>query len=1178
MKHLAAVAASLLFTACSVALEAPDDAVITCDSDAACPTNYQCELSVGRCFDTRVSLPRVFVEPVARAFGSVAVSITIADSDGDPASVIGEYDTGDGYRPATFIGATDLATSRVGTRHVITWNASADLGSNAYRTGLRLRLAATSGEGTGPTIETDLFAFGDDAPVASNVAVQGSSPFGGNVIIGFDVSDSSSDGIAIAKLEVSYDGTFTDAVVVFDEALPATAEVLPSGSVVDLASSPSGTSHAFTWSSTATSIVDAPSAVLRLTLRDAFLESAPANSTPFYLRNQLPPRLSSLVSPAAGTHRAAGPVPFSYRLIDENGEPAGVIFEYTVDGTHYSPCSEYPVAESEGTTGLATASEAVGGVEHVFVWDPTDVSLQGGAVAVRARAATPTDTGQTIALPKSAGAPLAGAYASLLATDGLTTGEPAITAIGDFNGDGFPDLTFTGPYGGAGVNDNVAFGCALVGCLGGTSASTDAAPLTDVVSIAAGDLNEDGTDDAIIVRDSVYVRLSTGTTRGAAATLAQPAVTGKALSGDFDGDGHVDVLLQRGADVGVLFGDGAGGLSPPVFTAAPGITGVELARVDGDAATDLYVTYGGHFAIFSSTRNRATPFDVLDTTIPAATQFASCDFNRDGLSDLVARESTGAALLEYVLESTGELRGPFALGVNVGSITDVACGDFDNDGASDLVFSDFVISTTAAYVAFNVGQSDGVAEFGAKTAFANDSGVPFDVMVTWKRRDGADLVAVGSSGTVRDIVLAGASQLTGMSTGMLSRQTPLGASGTSYNELAIADFDGDGVDDYLFNDSGVRLQLWRGTGVRGLASGAMVTPTTIPIAASSGLRAGDANADGKNDIWTAGQLYLGQGDGTFGPAVATSAPAGFRSVPAITTGPAFPHADFDGDGIPDRAINGDGSIGLGRGVITARPGTDSFSPYEPFPEGFPTSFVFGPAELSPYNTLFVADINDDGVPDLIQSSRRSITTFVLFFGQIEQTVPRVRRLAAFTPTASAATPVSTMAADLVGQRVAFHVARGATDDTFLWESSLIEQGLYAVTDTQRPFAVPYELRGEVRLTAAGPVSTSNPPLSATPRLPLDANQRGIVIDMPVYAGNEGAVNDAGNRVFVRLTDYDGLAAGKPKARFTWVEIPRDDDGDLRTGSGRRYVTAALGSGYVVRVLTDRGGIFASFTP
>lgn len=80
------------------------------------------------------------------------------------------------------------------------------------------------------------------------------------------------------------------------------------------------------------------------------------------------------------------------------------------------------------------------------------------------------------------------------------------------------------------------------------------------------------------------------------------------------------------------------------------------------------------------------------------------------------------------------------------------------------------------------------------------------------------------------------------------------------------------------------------------------------------------------------------------------------------------------------------------------------------------------------------------------------------------------------------------------------------------------------------------------------------------------------------AGNGVAVNDPNNRVFVRLTDYDNLATGIPKRRFTWQEIPKDSDGDLTTGSGRRFITAARGSGFVVRVVTDRAGIFVAYTP
>ena len=63
-------------------------------------------------------------------------------------------------------------------------------------------------------------------------------------------------------------------------------------------------------------------------------------------------------------------------------------------------------------------------------------------------------------------------------------------------------------------------------------------------------------------------------------------------TGDFDGDGFLDVALAGNAGVTVFLGDGAGGFPSSQFTAVPLLTDLRVGLVDGDAVLDLVTTSG----------------------------------------------------------------------------------------------------------------------------------------------------------------------------------------------------------------------------------------------------------------------------------------------------------------------------------------------------------------------------------------------------------------------------------------------------------------------------------------------------------------------------------------------------------------------------------------------------------
>lgn len=307
-------------------------------------------------------------------------------------------------------------------------------------------------------------------------------------------------------------------------------------------------------------------------------------------------------------------------------------------------------------------------------------------------------------------------------------GVPWWVAAGDLNGDGKPDLVaIAGANNGCGVPDNAV--AVLLGNGDGTFQTPVYYPVGNdnanngngaVVALAA--LTANHKLDIVVSNNdgSLSVLLNNGTgTFGAATVIA--GVTGTAefiLSGDFNGDGKLDLALPDydNNTVKILLGKGNGNFQPPAsVTAVPqGPGGLAVGDFNKDGKLDLAVTAGsiggggGGVAILLGNGDGTFTFSAdynldpgsLGLGAPGSSPSAlvASDVNGDGNLDLLIplgnvhdwtscncgqeAGNLGMAVLlgqgdgTFVADSTG----PFIVGWD--SIQVVA-GDFNGDGAMD---------------------------------------------------------------------------------------------------------------------------------------------------------------------------------------------------------------------------------------------------------------------------------------------------------------------------------------------------------------------------------------------------------------------------------------------------------------------------------------------------------------
>jgi hypothetical protein len=335
--------------------------------------------------------------------------------------------------------------------------------------------------------------------------------------------------------------------------------------------------------------------------------------------------------------------------------------------------------------------------------------------------------------------------------------SPAGIAVADFDGSGTSDVAV------AGTDPNTGMRAVAVYLNGAaTPVFYDLPGDNSAQDIITGDFNGDGKTDLAVsdpVDGTVSVLLGNGdgtfqtpiTTPYGTAEPAGSTTTAYLATADFNGDGMEDLAVADPADhqIAILLGNGAGGFTPgtPITSTEPSFDPQLILTADfnNDQVPDLvysdginpdvYLALGATTETGAATGLFAAP---TATAVGGAVQgLATADINVNGLADLVATVSTGAATgtVDVVINTGG---GVFAaatpLPTTIASPGPVAIGELNGDGLDDIV----TINSSGALDVFP-GMS--MSEFGPAEQVQATSGSPQAVTTADVNDDGlADIV------------------------------------------------------------------------------------------------------------------------------------------------------------------------------------------------------------------------------------------------------------------------------------------------------------------------------------------------------------------------------------------------------------------------------------------------------
>jgi hypothetical protein len=469
--------------------------------------------------------------------------------------------------------------------------------------------------------------------------------------------------------------------------------------------------------------------------------------------------------------------------------------------------------------------------------------------------------------------------------------------LADMNGDGKADLVASAgppPYDPLWTEVSV-----LLGSGNGTFAPHSHVSIPEGVSgVMVGDINRDGHPDLAILQGGEYqisVAFNLGNATFAAPLAWATADTASSFGiGPLRKPGLIDMVVAGnfGDFLSVLLNEGHGTFEDGAHIAMSAPPGpFASADFNADGSTDLAVLIPSGVSIYENSGKGYGPFTQIGSyTLTNPNWIVTADFNKDGKPDLaVSLAGGGVAILLGV--GGGQFAAPVTLSSGASSM--IAVGDFNEDGKVDIV-------ATSNQIFF--GNGDGT--FAAPQALVGGTVLN---SITWLTPIHADL----NNNRYLDLAVLDAVPEydrfymlinNGKGTFFLNKKTV--AEVMPPAELAVADFNGDGLPDLMLNGGGLQAPLLgNGDGTFQLLSS---LDCQVCFLAGGGVTTGDFNGDGKADFAvTTGQnieVFLGNGDATFqNPFMVGTAPGSgflqYLELQKSSPGPRFAFVTSSGDEI-----------------------------------------------------------------------------------------------------------------------------------------------------------------------------------------------------------------------------------------------------------------------------------------